>query len=111
MDLSEREMQETFPHNPLQQVALEIRYPPDLTILTSVLPQFQKRIRGRYPQYASEQVITLPAGTTGTVATFRSANGERQLRLSDQSLAVIFARYTTFEDFKQESLLVIRDLN
>jgi uncharacterized protein (TIGR04255 family) len=100
-------MQERFPQNPLQQVALEIRFPPDLTILSSVLPPFQKRIRHRYPQYTSEQVITLPAGTTSSVAAFRSADGERQLKLSEQHLAIIFSRYTSFENFQLEALDII----
>jgi len=107
MDVFEQEMQEIFPHNPLQQVALEIRYPPDLTILSSILPNFQKRVRERYPQYAMGPVITLPAGTTSNEATFQSANGERQLRLSDYHLVIIFARYTTFRDFMAEALSVI----
>lgn len=111
MNTLERELQETFPHNPLQQVALEIRYTPDLTILSSVLPSFQKRIRNRYPQYTSEQVITLPAGTASNVASFRSLNGERQLKLSDQHFSIIFTRYTAFEDLKQEALDTIHTLN
>jgi len=107
MDVFEQEMQEIFPHNPLQQVALEIRYPPDLTIMSSILPAFQKRVRERYPQYSMGQVITLPAGTTNNEATFQSANGERQLKLSDHHFAIIFARYTTFRDFEGEALSVI----
>jgi len=107
VDVFEQEMQEIFPYNPLQQVALEIRYPSDLTILSSILPNFQKRVRNRYPQYSMGQVITLPSGATNNEATFQSANGERQLKLSDHHFAIIFARYTTFRDFEGEALNVI----
>ncbi len=111
VDVFDREMRETFPYNPLRQVALEIRYPPDLTILSSILPLFQKRIRHDYPLYAMEQIVTLPAGTTSNEASFQSANRERQLKLSDHHLAIIVSRYTTFDDFSRQALGVIDVLN
>ncbi len=99
--ISEKEMLEIFPHPSVREVAFEVRFAPRLRI-TSEVWRIQDSLAESYPAVSQEmqaldehQVQAYVFGNPGTGSS---------IRVSQESFAVVFHQYDSFEEFKDEAL-------
>lgn len=95
-------LDEVFPNNPLKQVAFEVRYPFNLQVRRD-LCELQKLIKKEYPKFAVDEVELLD-GSPAQIHSFRSDDGDRSVRVSEDRFIIVFTKYEKFEVFKAEAL-------
>lgn len=100
--ISDEEMLEIFPHPSVREVALELGFTPRLRIASEAW-RIQDLLAESYPA-VSEKVQAQDRG--GLLQAYLFANPEegRSIEVSQQSFAVTFNRYGSFEEFKDEAL-------
>lgn len=98
--ISQRELEEVFPHPPLREVAFEIRFAPRLRVAAE-LWRLQDQLVSQYPQSSTEAMLR-PNGTTFEVNVFQNPISGRVIKISQQNFAIVFTKYSRFEDFKEE---------
>lgn len=105
-----------FDKNPLEQVICQLRFPTILEITTEQPARFQNAIRGDYPLYEIDQAVgNLPKEFAELMAQlpisqpvaspthkFTSADGDRVVSLSGNSVAFADKRYERWETFSAE---------
>lgn len=109
--LSNRNLSESFPKNFLESVAFEVRFTPLLAIQESI-PEFQKRIRKRYPLMGKGYAIQLPfPGSSFQAETsewvFSSKDGVKQIKAAFDKFIFIAKEYDNHKAFRNDSLEII----
>ena len=95
-------LDEVFDHNPIKEVAFEVRYPFNLQVQRD-LCEVQKRVRDEYPKFQIEEVESIE-GSPAKIHTFWSSDGTRSVRVSEDRFIIVFTKYETFEIFQTEAL-------
>ncbi len=99
-DISDAELKEVFPANPIREVDFEIRFTPRLRI-DAEMWRFQEELVQDYPDVGRETAI-LPNGTTLNVTVFQNPRAARVIKVSSHNMALAFSSYANFEEFKDE---------
>jgi len=99
-DLSESDLKEVFPANPIREVDFEIRFTPRLRI-DAEMWRFQEDLVNDYPDVGREAAI-LPTGATLNVTVFQNPRAARVIKVSSHNMALAFSSYANFEEFKDE---------
>ena len=100
---AERDLSEKFPNPPLKEVAYEVRFPALLRIENEI-SQYQDRIREDFPE-VGKTIGGLISPTGGIIGPgevswqFRNDDIQLQLRVKNNSLALISTSYKSFDDF------------
>ncbi len=99
-NLSDAELEEVFPANPIREVDFEIRFTPRLRIEAEMW-RFQEDLVQDYPDVGRETAI-LPNGSTLNVTIFQNPRAARVIKVSSYNMALAFSSYANFEEFKDE---------
>lgn len=107
---------------PLAEVICQVRFPPDLRILTEAPSQFQERVRRRFPELALEQgmIVRMP-GSGGSepptadflpkIYRFRTADGLTSISLSTDFCALSTQDYSHWRLFADDLDMMSQALN
>ena len=98
--ISDAELREVFPANPIREVDFEIRFTPRLRIEAEMW-RFQEELVQEYPDVGRETAI-LPNGATLNVTVFQNPRAARVIKVSSHNMALAFSSYANFEEFKDE---------
>jgi len=99
-NLSDVDLQEVFPANPIREVDFEIRFTPRLRIEAEMW-RFQEDLVQDYPDVGRETAI-LPNGATLNITVFQNPRAARVIKVSSNNMALAFSSYANFEEFKDE---------
>ena len=95
-------MQEIFPYPSVREVAFELRFAPRLRI-TSEVWRIQDSLAESYPA-VSQELLTLDTGRQVQAYVFGNSGTGSSIKVSQESFAVVFHQYDSFEEFKDEAL-------
>jgi len=95
VNLEERDLTEVFQRSPLQEVALELQFPP-LYEVSDRVTEFQETIRADFPRARTGE----QQETGQPLWEFETAPGGTQLRVSPSLFAFISTQYTSYDDFQ-----------
>jgi uncharacterized protein (TIGR04255 family) len=98
----ESELQEVFERPAVREVACEVRFTPRLRVNPEIW-RVQDRLADEYPQVGEEETPQAEGRFLHTYV-FSNPSTQRLIKVSQDSLVVVFNRYTTFEDFKAEAV-------
>lgn len=102
LTFTKAELDEVFPKPAIREVAFEIRFPTRLRV-NAELWKLQDEIVSHYPIVTSESAL-LAGSSPLSVSVFQNPASGRLLKVSQENFAVVFTRYSRFEDFKDEVL-------
>ncbi len=92
--------QAEHPHNQLDQVICQIRFPAQLSVDRNI-DLFQDRVREEYPDYAPEQIVPLGvANPPGACHIFTSSDGAWSISISTGAMSLTTRRYENWVDFE-----------
>lgn len=97
---SPEELAENFPNAPLREASYEIRFPPRLRI-TQEIWRIQEQLGDEYPNFGTENVVGIGANLM-TTHVFAAADNSRQIKVSQQNLAIIMTVYPGFAAFLRD---------
>lgn len=100
--ISQSDLDEVFPRNPIKQVAFEVRFPLNLSIQRD-LGDFQAAIFGWYPEVVREYVA-FEKDERAITHTFSNKAGTQSIRIADDRFVVVYSSYEAYESFKAEVL-------
>lgn len=100
--LTERDLQEIFPHPSVREVAFELRFAPRLRIAPEVW-RIQDRLASSYP-LVSQEMQGQADGRVLQTYVFANPETRRSIKVSQENFVVVFNEYGNFEEFKEEAL-------
>lgn len=100
--VTQRELDELFPHPSVREVAFEVRFAPRLRIAPEVW-RIQDSLAESYPS-VSQEMQAQPDARLLQAYVFANPETRRSIKVSQENFVVIFNDYGSFEDFKQEAL-------
>lgn len=100
--VTQKELDELFPHPSVREVAFEVRFAPRLRIAPEVW-RIQDNLAESYPS-VSQEMLAQPDGRVLQAYVFGNPDTRRSIKVSQENFVVIFNEYSSFEDFKEEAL-------
>ncbi|HEV7673281.1 MAG TPA: TIGR04255 family protein [Candidatus Angelobacter sp.] len=105
--ISEKDLNEIFPHPAVREVACEIRFAPRLRIVPDIW-RVQDKVASSYPQVGEEETRV---GDSKPLRTFVFANPteQRLIKVSQENFVFVTLQYRSYEELKAEALKRIDD--
>lgn len=100
--VSEKDLQEIFPHPSVREVAFELRFAPRLRIAPEVW-RIQDSLAESYPTVSQEMQAQADARIL-QIYVFANPEERRSIKVSQENFVVVFNNYGSFEEFKEEAL-------
>ena len=98
--------QTEHPHNQLDQVICQIRFPAQLSVDRNI-DLFQDKVREAYPDYTHEQIVPLGiANPPGAGHVFTSSDGAWSINVSMGAMSLTTRRYENWKDFESKFVFV-----
>lgn len=101
--VTEQELEEIFPSPSVREVAFELRFAPRLRIAPEVW-RIQDSLAESYPS-VNEEMQAQPDGRLLQAWVFGNLAERRTIKVSQENFVVIFNKYGSFEQFKEEALV------
>jgi uncharacterized protein (TIGR04255 family) len=110
-----------YKNNFLTNVIFRLDFAPILKISTESLAEFQEIIRPEFPEFETNDLITVKAEIKSNkdsferdiskLFIFKDPKGSKKIEISNKHLAVVFNKYSNFEDFQKNLEVAFDKLN